>query len=44
MGTKDTIAVISANGKAGKFLVDQALQEGYQIRILTRHPEKMWKL
>ncbi|EMA6344007.1 SDR family oxidoreductase [Bacillus cytotoxicus] len=40
MGTKDTIAMIGANGKAGKFLVHQALQEGYQVRILTRNPEK----
>ncbi|MDZ5610600.1 SDR family oxidoreductase [Bacillus pseudomycoides] len=34
------IAIIGANGKAGKYLVNQALQEGYFVRILTRNPQK----
>ncbi|PEU16674.1 MULTISPECIES: SDR family oxidoreductase [unclassified Bacillus (in: firmicutes)] len=34
------IAIIGANGKAGKYLVNQALQEGYFVRVLTRNPEK----
>ena len=34
------IAIIGANGKAGKYLVTQALQEGYFVRILTRNPQK----
>ncbi|MEY8348231.1 SDR family oxidoreductase [Bacillus cereus] len=34
------IAIIGANGKAGKYLVTQALKEGYLVRILTRNPQK----
>lgn len=35
------IAIIGANGKAGKYLIKQALQEGYFVRILTRSPDKI---
>ncbi|EEL50656.1 MULTISPECIES: SDR family oxidoreductase [Bacillus cereus group] len=34
------IAIIGANGKAGKYFVTQALKEGYFVRILTRNPQK----
>ncbi|PFK39138.1 NADH-flavin reductase [Bacillus cereus] len=34
------IAIIGANGKAGKYLVTQALKEGYFVRILIRNPKK----
>ncbi|PEE39749.1 SDR family oxidoreductase [Bacillus pseudomycoides] len=33
------VAIIGANGKAGKYLITQALQEGYCVRILTRNPQ-----
>ncbi|KEK22445.1 SDR family oxidoreductase [Bacillus gaemokensis] len=39
MQKANRIAIIGANGKAGKFLISQALQEGYLIRILTRNPK-----
>ncbi|MDM5188791.1 SDR family oxidoreductase [Bacillus sp. DX4.1] len=41
MQNKNKIAIIGASGKVGRFLVKQALQDGYQIRILTRSPEKI---
>jgi len=31
------IAILGANGKAGKFLVKEALDKGYQVKILTRN-------
>ncbi|MBO1625475.1 SDR family oxidoreductase [Bacillus arachidis] len=34
------VAIIGANGKAGKYLITQALLEGYFVRILTRDPQK----
>ncbi|KFM99558.1 nmrA-like family protein [Bacillus clarus] len=39
MQTRDKIAIIGAKGKAGKFLVEQAMREGYHVRILTRNPD-----
>jgi len=35
------IAILGANGKAGKFLVKQALEKGYQVKILTRNSNNM---
>ncbi|WP_459503435.1 SDR family oxidoreductase [Bacillus sp. C1] len=40
MLTINKIAIIGATGKAGRFFVNQALQEGYFVRILTRNPQK----
>ena len=34
------IAVIGGNGKAGKYLIKQLIIQGYQIKALTRNPEK----
>lgn len=34
------IAVIGGTGKAGKYLIDQLINKGYQIKALTRNPEK----
>jgi putative NADH-flavin reductase len=33
-----TIAILGGAGKAGKPLVQQALQAGYNVRLLLRHP------
>lgn len=33
------IAVIGGTGKSGKFLVQQLLERGYQIKLLLRNPE-----
>lgn len=41
METTNKIAILGANGKAGKFLVNQALEKGYQVRILTRNSKNM---
>lgn len=35
------IAVIGGTGKAGKYLIDQLIDQGYQIKALTRDPEKL---
>jgi putative NADH-flavin reductase len=35
------IAVIGGTGKAGNYLIDQLINQGYQIKALTRHPEKL---
>ncbi|MGN4896106.1 SDR family oxidoreductase [Bacillus cereus group sp. MYBK14-3] len=36
MESTNKIAILGANGKAGKFLVKEALDKGYQVKILTR--------
>lgn len=36
---KSTIAVLGGAGKAGRPLIDQALQSGYAVRALVRHPD-----
>ncbi|OQR56594.1 SDR family oxidoreductase [Bacillus sp. CDB3] len=41
METTNKIAILGANGKAGKFIVNHALEKGYQVRILTRNPKNM---
>ncbi|MFJ8238692.1 SDR family oxidoreductase [Bacillus tropicus] len=37
MESTNKIAILGANGKAGKFLVNEALEKGYQVKILTRN-------
>ncbi|MGG0120134.1 SDR family oxidoreductase [Bacillus paranthracis] len=37
MESTNKIAILGANGKAGKFLVKEALDKGYQVKILTRN-------
>ncbi|MES5926876.1 SDR family oxidoreductase [Bacillus cereus group sp. MG9] len=41
MQATNKIAILGANGKVGKFLVNQALEKGYQVRILTRNSKNM---
>ncbi|UMQ42570.1 NAD(P)H-binding protein [Chryseobacterium sp. Y16C] len=36
---KDTIAVIGATGKSGKYLVQQLLKNNYHLKLLLRNPE-----
>lgn len=38
MSTPTTIAVIGGTGKSGQFLVQQLLQDGFQIKLLVRNP------
>jgi putative NADH-flavin reductase len=35
-----TIAVIGGTGKSGKYLVQTLLQQGHQLKLLVRNPEK----
>jgi putative NADH-flavin reductase len=35
------IALIGGTGKAGNFLIDQLIKQGYQIKALARNPEKL---
>ncbi len=35
MESTNKIAILGANGKAGKILVNEALEKGYQVKILT---------
>lgn len=37
------IAILGGSGKAGTYLVQEALQQGYSCKLLLRHPEK-WML
>ncbi|WP_377865625.1 SDR family oxidoreductase [Bacillus sp. R86525] len=41
MENTNKIAILGANGKVGKFLVNQALEKGYQVRILARNSKNM---
>lgn len=41
MESTNKIAILGANGKAGKFLVKKALEKGYQVKILTRNSNNM---
>lgn len=34
------IAILGGGGKTGKFLVEQLLEQGYQLKILLRNPDK----
>jgi putative NADH-flavin reductase len=35
------IAVIGGTGKAGKYLIDQLISQGYSIKALARNPDKL---
>jgi len=35
------VAILGGSGKAGRFLVKQVSEAGYQIRLLLRNPEKL---
>ncbi|MBS9803438.1 SDR family oxidoreductase [Bacillus toyonensis] len=41
METINKIAILGANGKAGKSLVNEALENGFQVKILTRNSTNM---
>ncbi|PFX55647.1 NADH-flavin reductase [Bacillus wiedmannii] len=41
MESTNKIAILGANGKSGKFLVNEALEKGYQVQILTRNSNNM---
>ncbi|MGG2087421.1 NmrA family NAD(P)-binding protein [Priestia aryabhattai] len=38
---KNTIAIIGGTGRAGRFLVKLAKEEGYRVRMLVRTPKKI---
>ena len=40
MEQKTKIAVIGGGGRTGKFLVNQLLKKGYQLKLLLRNPEQ----
>ena len=44
MESTNKIAILGANGKAGKFLVNEALEKGYQVKILTRNSTNTEKI
>lgn len=37
----EKIAVLGGTGKAGNYLIDQLILQGYQIKALVRNPEKL---
>ncbi|NML38482.1 NAD(P)H-binding protein [Chitinophaga sp. G-6-1-13] len=39
---KKTIAVVGGTGKAGQYLIRHLLSEGYTLRLLIRHPDKLY--
>jgi putative NADH-flavin reductase len=39
--TTHKIAILGANGKVGKFLINEALEQGFQVKILTRNSKNM---
>lgn len=41
MGNRSKIAIIGGTGKVGKRIAAKALEEGYQVRMLVRNPEKV---
>ncbi|MFE7376594.1 SDR family oxidoreductase [Bacillus cereus] len=41
METINKIAILGANGKAGKSLVNEALENGFKVKILTRNSTNM---
>ncbi|OTX85747.1 SDR family oxidoreductase [Bacillus tropicus] len=41
MESTNKIAILGANGKAGRFLVNEALEKGYEVKILTRNSNNM---
>lgn len=38
--TINKIAIIGGTGKVGRYIADRALQNGYEVRMLVRNPEK----
>lgn len=40
MQQNQTIAVLGATGKSGKYLINELLDRGYFIRVLLRDPDK----
>ncbi|WP_412839445.1 SDR family oxidoreductase [Bacillus paranthracis] len=44
MESTNKIAILGANGKAGKILVNEALEKGYQVKILTRNSTSTEKI
>ncbi|KAA0801406.1 NAD-dependent epimerase/dehydratase family protein [Bacillus sp. JAS102] len=41
MESTNKIAILGANGKAGKYLINEALKKGYEVKILTRNSNNM---
>lgn len=41
MEQNNKIAVIGGTGKAGKYLVNQLVKQGYKIKVLVRNPDKL---
>lgn len=41
METTNKIAILGANGKVGKFLINEALEQGFQVKILTGNSKNM---
>ncbi|PEC83754.1 NADH-flavin reductase [Bacillus cereus] len=41
MESTNKIAILGANGKAGKYLVKEALKKGYEVKVLTRDSNNM---
>lgn len=35
------IAIIGGTGKVGRYIANEALQKGYQVRMLVRNPERL---
>lgn len=44
MESTNKIAILGANGKAGKILVNEALEKGYQVKILMRNSTNTEKI
>ncbi|WP_318581648.1 SDR family oxidoreductase [Bacillus paranthracis] len=44
MESTNKIAILGANRKAGKILVNEALEKGYQVKILTRNSTNTEKI
>lgn len=44
MESTNKIAILGANGKSGKILVNEALEKGYQVKILTRNSTNTEKI
>lgn len=41
MAQNKRIAVVGGNGKAGRFVVQKALEKGYAVRMLVRNPQRL---
>jgi putative NADH-flavin reductase len=40
MTKNNTIALLGGGGRTGKYIVEELLRKGYQIKLLLRGPEK----